>query len=155
MGIEIERKYLVDIEKVPKLHNGCDIKQGYIQTVDKTTVRVRIKAAQGYLTIKSANEGASRLEFEYPVLVDEANEMINKLCMKPIIEKTRYEILHHNHIWELDIFHGDNEGLIVAEVELKDEDEDITLPLWIKKEVTGDMRYYNSNLITNPYKNWK
>ena len=96
-----------------------------------------------------------RLEFEYEIPLDEANEMLDKLCQKPIIDKTRYLIEYENYTWELDIFYGENEGLVVVEVELNSEDETIKLPSWIKEEVTTDVRYYNSNLMKNPYKNWK
>jgi adenylate cyclase len=155
MAIEIERKYLIDLEKLNKLPKGLDIKQGYINTADKTAVRVRTKGNRGYLTIKGENKGASRLEFEYEIPLKEANEMLEKLCKKPIIDKTRYIIEHDKHIWEIDIFYGDNDGLIVAEVELSFEDEDIVLPNWVKEEVTDDVRYYNSNLMDHPYKDWE
>jgi adenylate cyclase len=155
MAVEIERKYLIDLEKVGILENGNRIKQGYITTNKNAVVRVRIKNDKGYLTIKSSNIGASRLEFEYEIPLVEANEMLDKLCQKQIIDKDRYIIDLHNHIWEIDIFHGDNEGLVIAEVELKDENEHIILPLWIKEEVTGDIKYYNSNLMTYPYNQWK
>jgi adenylate cyclase len=155
MAVEIERKYLIDLEKVGILENGNRIKQGYITTNKNAVIRVRIKNDKGYLTIKSSNIGASRLEFEYEIPLVEANEMLDKLCQKQIIDKDRYIIDLHNHIWEIDIFHGDNEGLVIAEVELKDENEYIKLPLWIKEEVTGDIKYYNSNLMTYPYNQWK
>lgn len=154
MALEIERKYLIDITKLD-LKNGCDIKQGYIQTVDNTVVRVRIKGDKAYLTIKGENVGATRLEFEYPIVVDEAEEMLEKLCSKQIIDKTRYEIPIGSDIWEIDIFYGDNEGLVIAELELEKEDYKINLPSWIKEEVTSNIKYYNNQLIKNPYKNWK
>jgi len=155
MAIEIERKYLIDLNKMPKLENGLDIKQGYIKTADNTVVRVRTKAQKAFLTIKGENVGASRLEFEYEIPVDEANEMLEKLCPKPIIDKTRYLINHDKHTWEIDVFYGDNEGLVVAEVELEDENEEVLLPSWIKQEVTGDIKYYNNQLMKYPYKQWK
>jgi len=154
MAFEIERKFLVDLDKLPKLQNGKHIKQGYIKTVDNTVVRVRIKANKGFLTIKGENSGATRLEFEYEIALEEANEMLEKLCSKPIIDKIRYEISYDKHLWEIDIFHGENEGLVVAEVELGDEKEKVLLPQWIKQEVTEDKRYYNNQLMSNPYKNW-
>lgn len=155
MAIEIERKYLIDLEKLGILKNGNKIKQGYITTNKDAVVRVRVKNNKGYLTIKGSNIGVSRLEFEYEIPLVEANEILDKLCQKPIIDKTRYIIDIHNHIWEVDIFHGDNEGLVIAEVELKDENEHIEFPLWIKEEVTGDIKYYNSNLMKYPYSQWK
>lgn len=154
MATEIERKFLVDINKLPLLEDGYDIKQGYIQTKEKTVVRVRVKAEEAFLTIKGENVGATRLEYEYSIPLEDANEMLEKLCTKPIIDKTRYEIKHMNHIWEIDIFHVHNDGLIVAEVELKDENETVELPEWILKEVTNDTRYYNSNLLGNPFSKW-
>lgn len=154
MATEIERKFLVDINKLPLLEDGYDIKQGYIQTKDITVVRVRVKAEEAFLTIKGENVGATRLEYEYSIPLEDANEMLEKLCTKPIIDKTRYEIKHMNHIWEIDIFHAHNDGLIVAEVELKDENETVELPEWILKEVTNDIRYYNSNLLENPFSKW-
>ena len=155
MALEIERKYLIDLEKLGILKNANRIKQGYITTNKNAVVRVRVKNDKGYLTIKGSNIGVSRLEFEYEIPLVEANEMLDKLCKKPIIDKDRYIIDLHNHIWEVDIFYGDNEGLVIAEVELKDENEYIELPLWIKEEVTGDIKYYNSNLMSYPYNKWK
>lgn len=154
MAIEIERKYLVDLEKLT-LKNGLNIKQGYIETANNTVVRVRVKGSKGFLTIKGENSGASRLEFEYEIPLDEANEMLQKLCSGPIIDKTRYEIKYENHLWEVDLFYGENEGLVIAEVELEDENEEVILPTWVKQEVTGDIKYYNNQLMKNPYKNWK
>ena len=155
MGIEIERKYLVDESLLPTLKDGKRIKQGYIYASLQKVVRVRVKGDKGFLTIKGGNSPLSRLEFEYEIPLDEANEMLEKLCEESIIDKTRYLIKHSNHTWELDIFYGLNDGLIVAEVELEDENEHIDLPSWIKEEVTHDTRYLNSNLMSNPYKNWK
>ena len=154
MALEIERKYLIDLEKIGTLENGVRIKQGYLSTDKNAVVRVRVKNDKAYLTIKGANNGISRLEFEYEIPFDEANEMLDNLCKKPLIDKTRYIIKHDIHIWEIDVFYGDNEGLVVAEVELKDENEKINLPSWIKEEVTSDNRYFNSNLMKHPYKDW-
>ena len=154
MGVEIERKFIVDNNKLPHLTNGYTIKQGYIQTVDHTTVRVRIRDKEAFLTIKGKSKGATRLEFEYPVPLHDANDMINKLCQKSLIDKTRYLVDHEGHTWEVDIFEGKNKGLIVAEIELKSEDESFSLPGWVTKEVTDDIRYFNSNLITHPYIHW-
>lgn len=155
MAVEIERKFLIDLQKLGKLENGLDIKQGYIKTIDNTVVRVRVKGTKGFITIKGENVGASRLEFEYEISLEEANEMLEKVCSKPIIDKTRYEIKHDKHLWEIDVFYGDNVGLVVAEVEIQSEDEEVLLPSWIKEEVTGDIRYYNNQLMETPYKDWK
>lgn len=154
MAVEIERKYLIDLEKIGTLENGTRIKQGYLSINKESVVRVRIKNDKGYLTIKGSNNGISRLEFEYEIPYEEANEMLDNLCQKPVIDKNRYIIKYDIHIWEIDIFYGDNEGLVVAEVELKDENEKINLPSWIKKEVSNDNRYFNSNLMKHPYKDW-
>jgi adenylate cyclase len=154
MALEIERKFLIDIEKLPNLKNGYEIKQGYIQTKDKTVVRVRVKDKEAFLTIKGENDGATRLEYEYKIPLNDANEMLDKLCSKPIIDKIRYLVEYKNHTWEIDIFHQENEGLIVAEVELESEDETVELPNWIVKEVTDDSRYYNSNLLESPFSKW-
>ena len=154
MGMEIERKFLIDISKIQTLENGTHIKQGYIQTADQTVVRIRIKEQNAYLTIKGENEGIKRLEFEYSIPLADAHQMIDEVCSKNVIDKTRYELKIENHIWEIDIFHGQNDGLIVAEVELENENEDICFPNWVIEEVTNDAKYYNSNLITHPYLKW-
>lgn len=155
MALEIERKYLIDLEKIGTLENGIRIKQGYLSTDKDSVVRVRAKNDKAYLTIKGSNSGIARLEFEYEIPLDEANEMLEKLCQKPVIDKTRYLITHENHTWEVDVFYGDNEGLVVAEVELSSEDEHINLPSWVKEEVSHDDRYFNSNLMKLPFKDWK
>ena len=155
MAVEIERKYLVDKKLLPNLENGYKIKQGYITTEKIAVVRVRVKNDKAYLTIKGESSGISRLEFEYEIPLIDANKMLDKLCLESIIDKTRYLIEYKNHTWELDIFHGLNDGLIVAEVELNDENEDIELPNWIREEVSNDTRYYNSNLMSFPYSKWK
>ena len=154
MGIEIERKFLIDTKKLPTLKNGYQIKQGYIQTVDYTTVRVRIRDKEAFLTIKGKSVGARRLEFEYPITLQDANDMLDNLCQTSFIDKTRYHVHHEGHVWEVDIFEGTNTGLFVAEVELESEDETFIFPDWVTKEVTDDIRYFNSNLIENPYSTW-
>ncbi|RLA71053.1 MAG: adenylate cyclase [Epsilonproteobacteria bacterium] len=154
MGIEIERKFLINKDKLSDLKNGYTIKQGYIQTIDHTTVRVRIRDKEAFLTIKSKNVGVSRLEFEYPIPLEDADEMLNKLCHTSLIEKTRYLVKYEGHVWEIDIFKGKNKGLTIAEIELESEDEDFSLPQWVNEEVTDDVRYFNSNLIESPYTDW-
>lgn len=154
--IEIERKYLVksdDFKSVFSKKN--DIAQGYLSSVAERTVRVRIKGEKGFLTIKGiGNEtGISRFEWEKEIAVDEAKQLL-KLCEKGVIEKTRYEVNYQNHIIEIDVFHGENEGLILAEIELKDENETIEKPDWLGEEVTNDKRYYNSYISQNSFKNW-
>lgn len=154
MAQEIERKFLVDRDLVSLPDNGQRIVQGYIKTRSKTAVRVRIKGGRGFLTIKGENRGAVRAEFEYEIPLDDAEAMLEDLCARPILEKTRYEISVGAHIWELDVFAGENEGLWVAEVELASESESFEKPDWVGPEVTGDVRYYNSSLIEHPYKDW-
>ena len=154
MGKEIERKFLIDISKIESPGSGSHIKQGYISTTDNTAVRVRVKGDIAYLTLKGENKGATRPEFEYDIPIDDANEIIKELCSGPIIDKTRYLVEHGSHTWEVDVFHGDNDGLIVAEVELESETEAVDLPNWVISEVTGQVEYYNSSLIDNPFSKW-
>jgi adenylate cyclase len=154
MGIEIERKFLVNGEAWKDLSTGTTYRQGYLSTEKERTVRVRTINDKGFLTIKGLTRGASRAEFEYDILADDANQLLDELCLKPLIEKKRYKIQHDGLIWEVDAFFGENDGLIVAEVELESEDQVFTKPEWVGAEVTGDPRYYNANLIANPYKNW-
>lgn len=154
MGIEIERKFLVHSDKLPKLTNGYTIKQGYIPTRDFTTVRIRIQNKEAYLTIKGKSQGASRLEFEYTIPLSDAESMIESLCATSLIDKIRYLLVHEGHTWEIDVFEGLNKGLILAEIELASEDEVFVLPNWVTEEVTHDVRYFNSQLIENPYLKW-
>jgi len=147
---------LVNLDQIPLPSNGIEIKQGYLPLSEnvKTAVRVRVKGEEAFLTIKGENKGATRQEFEYTIPVSEALELLEELCHKPLIEKTRYEISVDKHIWEIDIFHGDNKGLVVAEIELAAENDQFERPNWLTEEVTDDPRYYNSNLLQEPYKNW-
>lgn len=156
MPDEIEKKFLVNLDQVPLPTGGIEIKQGYLPLSEKskTVVRVRTKGEEAFLTVKGENKGACRREYEYTIPVSEALELLEDLCHKPLIEKTRYEIPAANHLWEVDIFHGDNRGLVVAEIELADENEYFEYPDWLGEEVTADPRYYNSNLLQNPYKDW-
>ena len=154
--IEIERKFLVtsnDFKKEAITQNR--IAQGYLSSVSERTVRVRIKGNIGFLTIKGVtNEsGMSRFEWEKEIPVEEASELL-KLCEKGIIDKTRFEVKLGNHVFEIDEFYGQNEGLIIAEIELKSETETFEKPIWLGKEVTQDKRYYNSYLSKNPYTKW-
>ncbi len=154
MGKEIERKFLVNGNEWKKISTGTLFRQGYLSTIKERTVRVRTIDGKGFLTIKGITVGATRAEYEYEISVSDANEMLDSLCEKPIIEKNRSKIEYKGLIWEVDEFFGENEGLIFAEVELDSEDQEIRIPDWIGEEVTGDPRYFNSNLIKNPYKNW-
>jgi len=146
MVTEIERKFLVKEEKLPKVE-GQDYVQGYL------TSRIRIAGDKGIITIKSKTKGISRAEYEYEIPLEEAKEII-ALCEKPLIEKTRYEIQYEDHLWEVDEFKGENEGLIVAEIELNSEDEEFKKPDWVKEEVSDDARYFNINLLRNPFSKW-
>lgn len=156
MAKEVEKKYLVKNSNYKENSFVTYIQQGYISTQKERVVRVRIKDDKGYLTIKGENNGAVRLEYEYSIPFVDAKEMIENLCQQPVIEKYRYNFqTPDGHIWEIDEFLGDNEGLVVAEIELSEENEEYSIPEWVGEEVTSDMRYYNSNLMANPYKNWK
>ncbi|MBQ7198090.1 MAG: CYTH domain-containing protein [Selenomonadaceae bacterium] len=149
MALEIERKFLVDAEKLPAqiLTDGEKIFQGYLCVEPARTVRVRTKGQRGFLTIKGANVGIVRKEFEYQIPIEDALELL-KLCQK-VLEKIRYKVQHAGKIWEVDVFAGKYEGLILAEVELTAADEVVELPAWLNKEVSDDPRYFNSNLALN------
>ena len=155
MGKEIEKKFLIASDDWRRLGTGTHYSQGYLNSEKGRTVRVRTIGDRGVLTIKGASIGETRLEYEYDIPVGEAREMLRELCDKPLIEKTRYKIPFAGFIWEVDEFEGENEGLIFAEIELEHEGQEFALPPWIGREVTGDSRYYNANLVKNPYSNWK
>jgi CYTH domain-containing protein len=154
MGKEIERKFLVKDNSWRALAPGTEYRQGYLNSAKERIVRVRTIDDKGYLTIKGITLGATRVEYEYEIPVAEAEAMLDELCEKPLIEKNRYKIDYERLIWEVDEFFGENQGLIVAEVELESEDQDYEKPGWIGDEVTGDPKYFNSNLIINPYLKW-
>lgn len=154
MPQEIERKFLVRGEGWREPDKGMPYRQGYLSTVAERSVRVRLIRDKGYLTIKGATIGATRAEYEYEIPADEASEMLDNLCEPPLIEKTRYRVEFQGLVWEIDEFDGENAGLIIAEVELEKEDQAIILPDWAGSEVTGDPRYYNANLIANPFSRW-
>jgi adenylate cyclase len=154
--IEIERKFLVKSEEFKTISfSKNEIAQGYLNSNPERTVRVRIKGNHGYLTIKGkGNEtGMSRLEWEKEIPIDEAKMLLN-LCESGVISKMRYEVKFGNHVYEVDMFFGENEGLIIAEIELESEDEAFEKPNWLGDEVTNNEKYYNSYLSKNPYKNW-
>lgn len=154
MAKEIERKYLVKGTAWQTLAKETVYRQGYLSTVQERTVRVRTIEDKGYLTIKGISVGATRTEYEYQIPVEDANAMLDELCERPIIEKKRYVLEYEGLIWEIDEFAGVNRGLIIAEVELSDENQKIVLPNWVGEEVTGDPKYFNSNLIKHPYTEW-
>ena len=152
MGVEIERKFKVADDFRPT-GVGIPMAQGYLSRDPKRTVRIRIAGMQGYLTIKGETNGAARLEYEYEIPAEEARELL-ALCEQPLVEKTRYRETVAGHVWEVDVFHGANAGLVVAEIELASEAEDFPLPTWAGAEVTGEKRYYNAALIAHPYNMW-
>jgi adenylate cyclase len=154
MGTEIERKFLLAGDEWRNLAQGQLLRQGYISRQPGRTVRVRISDNTGYLTIKGKNTGITRLEFEYTIPLDDANILLEQFCEQPILEKMRYLVYYKGFTWEIDEFLGDNRGLFIAEIELEEEDQPFARPNWIGIEVTGDIRYYNSSLIRNPYTRW-
>jgi adenylate cyclase len=157
VGIEIERKFLVVGDFKPTAYDAMTIKQGYILSEGKgRNVRIRIKGDKGFITIKGpgSDSGMSRFEWEMEIPVDEAEQLL-QICNKGKIEKVRYLVKSGKHTFEVDEFHGENQGLVVAEVELVREDEEFVQPEWLGKEVTGDVRYYNSYLSQHPYSEWK
>jgi len=154
MGTEIERKFLLKGDSWRFLGEGTKYRQGYLNSSKERIVRVRTIDAKGYLTIKGITVGATRVEYEYDIPEKDAKAMLDDLCEKPIIEKKRYKIAFGGLVWEVDEFFGDNRGLIVAEVELESEDQRFEKPDWVGDEVTGDPKYFNSNLIINPYIKW-
>ncbi len=154
MPKEIERKFLLKNDSWRGHGHGKRYRQGYLSTVKERTVRVRTAGDKAFVTIKGVSAGATRSEYEYEIPAADANEMLDQLCEKPLIEKTRYRISHAGLVWEVDEFEGENHGLITAEVELKDERQAVELPGWIGKEVTGNPDYFNSNLVAKPFTKW-
>lgn len=156
MAQEIEKKFLVAGEFKESAKKATRITQGYLSSVPERTVRVRVKGDKGYITVKGIgnDSGASRFEWEKEIPVEDVRDLL-KICEPGVIDKTRYLVDCDGHTFEVDEFYGDNEGLVVAEVELGDEDVAFTRPSWLGEEVTGDKKYYNSMLVKNPYKNWK
>ncbi|HPT22078.1 MAG TPA: CYTH domain-containing protein [Bacteroidales bacterium] len=155
MAIETERKFLVKQARLVLDSEGYKITQGYICSGEKPTVRIRIKGKKGYITIKgkSGKSGMSRYEWEKEIPLSDAEELM-KLCTSGLIDKTRYLINYCGNVFEVDVFHGSNDGLIVAEIELESEDQKFEKPAWLGKEVTRDKRYRNSYLANTPYKEW-
>lgn len=153
MSKEIERKFLIKNEDWRKNAKGSYLKQGYLSSETNRTVRVRIKGDKGFLTIKTATIGISRFEYEYEIPLNDAKELLD-LCPRPIIEKTRYEVPYENNLWEVDVFEGENKGLIFAEVELANEDQKVSIPDWIGEEITDNPAYRNSNLAKRPFSKW-
>ena len=156
MAIEIERKFLLADDGWRSIaDNGTRLVQGYLLGAKQASVRVRIEGKQAFLNIKSATIGTRRQEYEYAIPMQEAEEMLTSLCEKPLIDKIRYNVYHQGQHWEIDVFSGDNTGLLVAEIELEDEQQAVILPRWIGEEVSHDPRYYNVNLVKHPYSIWQ
>jgi adenylate cyclase len=155
MAIEIERKFLlINDDWRTQAAKPVRYRQGYLVGSEKASVRVRIQGDKAFLNIKSATLGIYRQEYEYPIPMDEAEKMLDDLCEKPLIEKNRYFIKQNQHTWEIDEFFGENQGLIVAEIELASETEAFNKPSWLGQEVSDDRRYYNVCLVKHPYKDW-
>lgn len=155
MAVEIEHKFLLANDDWRKcVSHSIRYRQGYLSSQPTSSIRVRTSNKQAWLNIKSATIGTHRHEYEYEIPLTDADEILNELCRKPLIEKTRYFVQNNGHTWEIDEFDGDNQGLIVAEIELSEIGASFAKPLWLGEEVTHDLRYYNNNLSTNPYSTW-
>ncbi len=155
MAKEIEHKFLVANDNWRNaVYKSSQYKQGYLSSQPTSSIRVRISDEHAWLNIKSATVGTERLEFEYEIPLVDAQEIINTLCSKPLVEKIRHFVLFGSHTWEIDEFSGENAGLIVAEIELPAAGEFFSKPDWLGDEVTYDLRYYNNNLINNPFNKW-
>jgi CYTH domain-containing protein len=154
MASEIERKFLVTDDRWRDGSPGVRIAQGYLSLDPERTVRVRLAGPDAWLTVKGLTRGLTRAEFEYAIPPDEARALL-PLCLPSVIDKTRYRIPHGNHVWEIDVFQGANDGLVMAEVELSDESELPEIPPWAGAEVSADARYYNSNLASRPFNSWQ
>ena len=155
MGKEIERKFVIDRAAWKALDGGVHFKQGYLNSQKERVVRVRIEGTIAKLTIKGATTGVTRSEFEYSIPVEDATALLDNLCEQPLIDKHRHKEVHYGKTWEIDVFHGLNEGLVVAEIELASEDEQFEKPSWVVEEVSSDARYFNSNLLKAPFSTWK
>jgi adenylate cyclase len=154
MGKEIERKFLVGTAGLPLLGPGRRMRQGYLALDEARSVRVRESGGRAWLTIKGAAQGYSRAEYEYEIPLEDARNLLDALCHPPVIDKTRFDVPFGGRTWEVDVFHGANEGLVVAEIELSSEDESFERPPWLGEDVSHDPRYYNVNLVRCPYRDW-
>lgn len=155
MAIEIERKFLIKSDEWKQLkHSSNHYKQAYFCNTSKVSVRVRVSDDEAWMSFKSATVDISRFEYEYTVPLDEANHMMDQFSEGSVISKIRHFVPIGPHIWEIDVFEGDNQGLVVAEIELSSVDEMFSKPNWVGDEVSDDIRYFNSNLVSYPYKDW-
>ena len=155
MATEIERKFLLKNDDWKKLAAGVVYRQGYLGADGKRTVRVRVIGNKGFMTIKGKSVGISRMEYEYEIPVADADTLLAELCIQPLIEKKRYRIDYKGFIYEVDEFFADNEGLVVAEIELTSENQKFEKPSWLGREVSDDNRYFNASLVTHPYSLWQ
>jgi adenylate cyclase len=156
MAIEIEHKFLLANDDWRKhVSHSIKYRQGYLSSLATSSIRVRISNDHAWLNIKTATVGTHRHEYEYEIPMTDADEILHNLCRKPLIEKTRHFVTDNNHLWEIDEFEGDNQGLIVAEIELDATGQSFSKPLWLGQEVTDDLRYYNNNLALLPYSEWR
>lgn len=154
MSVEIERKFLVPGSGWKQGARGLRYRQGYLSADPGRSVRVRIAGDAAWLTIKGEATGYTRVEYEYPIPLADAERLLDTLCLRPLIEKTRYQLRYGGHQWDVDEFHGDNDGLVMAEIELASEQEDFARPPWLGMEVSDDPRYFNVSLARHPYKDW-
>lgn len=154
MAREIERKFLVVTDAWREVAVGTLFRQGYLSVAPERTLRVRLEGECGKLTVKGKSQGIVRAEYEYAIPQSDAAELLDNLCLRPLIEKTRYRVEYAGQLWEVDEFHGENAGLIVAEIELESAEQEFELPDWVGQEVSAEPRYFNANLVRNPYKNW-
>ena len=154
MGIEIERKFLVDPKVWKPEDGGVSYRQGYLSSVEQRVVRVRIAGSKAFLTVKGISEKRQSTEFEYPISRNDAEIILDRRRERPLVEKTRYRQRIGDKVWEIDVFHSENDGLIIAEIELS-LSETFEHPPWLGREVSFDPRYFNSNLSRNPFKNWR
>lgn len=155
MATEIERKFLVrDDSWRSSVDSSVEIRQGYLAGSEKSSIRVRVADDKANINIKSATLDVTRVEYEFKIPLTDALEMLDNLCEDPLIEKTRFHVQHGVHLWEVDVFGGENQGLVVAEIELGERDEEFDRPEWLGEEVSSDPRYYNVCLVKHPYKDW-
>jgi CYTH domain-containing protein len=155
MATEIEKKFLVTSDAWKRGARATPYRQGYLSTDPERTVRIRLQGRDGKLTIKGRKVGGAAPEFEYDLPEEDARFLLENLCLRPLVEKTRYHVgAADGHVWEVDEFHGANDGLVVAEIELDAPDEPFDKPDWVGKEVTADSRYTNARLVERPYSTW-
>ncbi len=154
MGVEIERKFLVDPAKLPAPETSFAVEQAYLDHA-RIKARVRITGDRAFLTLKGGGSGLTRAEFEYPIPVEDARELLASFAPAGRIEKVRRHYRHGGRLWEVDVFAGANDGLVIAEVEIDSEDDDVETPPWVDREVSGDPRFFNANLARRPYPEWK